>query len=167
MIHQLRTLLAALHLVQLNETRFRWTAFKLSEVCNWQSFVSISSSFLNVDAKRNQHSSTWGSSFERPMTEKVESRKYRLESQNFISPPSSPLSVCLFLGLLSRRWVRNIVYETHAEWQISSGGGRPFLHPSFQRRDKNHFLTNLVRLIKSTIASATTELARQAKLKWF
>ena len=47
-------------------------------------------------------------------------------------------------GLLSRRWVRNMVYETHAEWQISSGGGWPFLHPSFQRRDKNHFLTKSI-----------------------
>ena len=114
MIHQPHTLLlATLHLVHLNETYFRWTTFKLSEVCNWLFLIRIDFivCFPNVIARRYQHSLTWVSPFERPMSEKIEGRKYRLESQNFIFPTLLSL-VCLFVSWASQ----STVGQKHGAW---------------------------------------------------
>ena len=108
--------------------------------------------------RRYQHLLAWVSPFERPMSEKVEGRKYRLESRNFIFPPSSPLFVCLVLGASQSTVGQIMVDETHAEWQIR--------WTQIQRRDKNSFARQLSGLLIS-LRVCYCWIGAPGDVKWF
>ena len=139
MIHQPHTLLlATLHLVHLNETYFRWTTFKLSEVCNW--LFPHSNRFHRLLSQCNLEKISTLLDMGLPLRETYVRESWgpqippRISEFYFPHPPLPCLFVC-FLGFSvdsgSETWCMKPTPNDK-----SAQDGWPFLHPSSRGETK-------------------------------